>query len=96
VTLPCTAPAAATALDAVVLYWKWTVYPFVSEFRRQISSVEEQQKQQQQQQQQQQRRQLAVVESPLVSALRLGLCSFCDEVTLPQRIHSTPYTSHSH
>ena len=84
------APAEAAALDAVVLYWKWTVYPFVSEFRRQIAAAGEQQQQQQQQQQQhhyhrhhqqQQRQQLAVIESPLVAALRIGLLSFCNEVS---------------
>jgi hypothetical protein len=77
-TRPRAAPAEAAALDAVVLYWKWTVYPFVSEFRRQINAAEEQQ----QQQQQQQRRLPAAVASPLVAALRVGLVSFCDEVTL--------------
>ena len=67
------APSEAASLDALVFYWKWTVYPFVSEFRRQIGAAE----QQQQQQQQQQHR---AVESPLMAGLRQSLFMFCDEV----------------
>jgi hypothetical protein len=67
-------PSEAASLDALVLYWKWTVYPFVSEFRRQIGAAE------QQQQQQQQQRQHRTVESPLMVGLRQSMFTFCDEV----------------
>jgi hypothetical protein len=81
------APVEAAAGEAIVLYWKWTVYPFVSEFRRQISAA--QQQQQQQQQLQQQRRPATVTESPLITALRTGMLSFCSEVILPQPKYAT-------